>query len=226
MNGLEQVSTTDIIFLTIPPYVARNFSLLCLRPDTIIPPKDLLRVYREIPILQEILLAFNVTAPSDLPAIVKKFLEYLAERVIVEYDWLKTLHASNITRVNPALVSRTTWQHGSSYGAPTYRRRSKYHMIPHDGSPADEGQAQQDSCRKWYASYKTRGLSSGVCGVWCIHGVCVGWHFMLRSEGRNDMFSALLCHWKKAPEIVVYDYACQLATYCYSREWNFFKDTR
>jgi hypothetical protein len=61
--------------------------------------------------------------------------------------------------------------------------------------------------------------------IWCPHLVCLGFHKIPKAEGRNDVFSALYVYFKKAPEVVIYDFACQLGAYCMSREPEFFKDT-
>ena len=60
---------------------------------------------------------------------------------------------------------------------------------------------------------------------WCPHLVCLGFHMMLTAEGRDDVFSAILSYWKKAPRMIIYDFACQLAPYCLVREPEFFQDT-
>lgn len=61
--------------------------------------------------------------------------------------------------------------------------------------------------------------------IWCPHAICLGFHIIPKGEGRNDVFSALLTRWKKAPQFVIYDFACALAPYCWAREYEFFKDT-
>jgi hypothetical protein len=61
--------------------------------------------------------------------------------------------------------------------------------------------------------------------LWCPHVVCVGFHAIPECEGRNDVFSAIFSYWEVAPEVIIYDFACQLAPYCLAREPQFFKDT-
>jgi len=61
--------------------------------------------------------------------------------------------------------------------------------------------------------------------VWCTHSICYGFHCIPASEGRNEVFSAIYTHWKKAPEVVVYDFACNLQPYCMTREPRFFQNT-
>jgi hypothetical protein len=61
--------------------------------------------------------------------------------------------------------------------------------------------------------------------LWCQHLVCLGFHKIPKAEGRNDVFSSLYVYFEKAPEVVVYDFACQLGEYSMAREPEFFKDT-
>jgi len=61
--------------------------------------------------------------------------------------------------------------------------------------------------------------------AWCTHSICYGYHCIPSSEGRNDVFSAMVTRWPKAPKYVIYDFACQLGPYCRSREPDFFMDT-
>ncbi len=61
--------------------------------------------------------------------------------------------------------------------------------------------------------------------LWCRHNIALGFHVIPVAEGRNDVFSALLCHWEKAPRIVTYDFACDLMQYSMAREPAFFRDT-
>ena len=61
--------------------------------------------------------------------------------------------------------------------------------------------------------------------VWCTHSICYGFHCIPKSEGRNDVFSAMVTRWEKAPKTVIYDFACALGPYCMTREPEFFADT-
>ena len=51
-------------------------------------------------------------------------------------------------------------------------------------SVADEG------CNKYFNTFNR--LSGGVMLLWCKHRVCVGFHIIPKSEGRNDVFSAIV----------------------------------
>lgn len=61
--------------------------------------------------------------------------------------------------------------------------------------------------------------------VWCTHSICYGFHCIPRGEGRNDVFSAIITRWPKAPKRIIYDFACALGPYCMTREGEFFADT-
>ena len=105
--------------------------------------------------------------------------------------------------------------------------RSRYRPLYEDRDDIksfDDAEGQE-SCRKFYSTYSKRNLTGGLMGLWCPHLVCLGFHFIPRAEGRNDVFSALWVYFEKAPRTVVYDFACQLAPYSMAREPAFFKDT-
>lgn len=61
--------------------------------------------------------------------------------------------------------------------------------------------------------------------AWCTHSICYGFHCIPSGEGRNDVFSAMITRWPKAPKRVIYDFACALGPYCLVREADFFADT-
>jgi hypothetical protein len=62
--------------------------------------------------------------------------------------------------------------------------------------------------------------------VWCTHSICYGSHCIPLGEGRNNVFSAIIMCWPKAPKRVIYDFACALGPYCLTQELNFFGDTQ
>ena len=61
--------------------------------------------------------------------------------------------------------------------------------------------------------------------LWCPHLICLSFHKIPCAEGQNDIFSTLYVYFEKAPEVVIYNFACQLSAYSMSRELEFFKDT-
>lgn len=48
---------------------------------------------------------------------------------------------------------------------------------------------------------------------------------MPKSEGLNDPFSAVYCHFQTAPKLMIGDFNCRLHTYAMNREPEFFKET-
>lgn len=55
--------------------------------------------------------------------------------------------------------------------------------------------------------------------------IAVGFHIIPKSEGRNDLFSAMLTHWPVAPRVVCYDFSWDLMQYSKVREPAYFKHT-
>jgi hypothetical protein len=82
-----------------------------------------------------------------------------------------------------------------------------------------------EGCQKFYSTYGERRLTGGLMCVWCPHSVCYGFHCIPSAEGRNDVFSAVYTRWIRAPDVIVYDFACALQPYCMLREPEFFSKT-
>lgn len=109
---------------------------------------------------------------------------------------------------------------------PQIRRRPIYPNIPMDNrSDLGGTDLRGEACQKFYSMYGERRLTGGLMCVWCPHSVCYGFHCIPASEGRNDVFSAIYTRWERAPEVVVYDFACALQPYCMVREPEFFSKT-
>jgi len=108
---------------------------------------------------------------------------------------------------------------GVFYGAQQIRIRSRYPL----DTATDDNLDDSTSCNKYFADIRKK--SGGVSVAWCQHGICVGFHMIPKAEGRNDVFSAIYTRWDVAPKLVVYDFACQLHTYCMRREPNYWMNT-
>ncbi|KAJ3500055.1 hypothetical protein NMY22_g19388 [Coprinellus aureogranulatus] len=113
---------------------------------------------------------------------------------------------------------------GSFYSLPIIRHRPKYPRLD-DGEKKDNSGPRGDRCGKYYSEYKEKRLTGGIMVCWCHHSVCYGFHTIPESEGRNDVFSAMVTRWPTAPQRVVYDFACALGPYCMTREPQFFANT-
>lgn len=89
----------------------------------------------------------------------------------------------------------------------------------------DSASEQKGGCRKFYSTYSSKRLTGGIMVCWCTHSVSYGFHSIPVGEGRNDVFSAIYTRWTKAPDVIVYDFACALQPYCLLREPDFFQNT-
>ena len=112
---------------------------------------------------------------------------------------------------------RASEKSGSFYGIPALRQRP--HYVGLDGLDMGKG----GECSKNFSSFSR--VSGGCMVLWCPHRIALGFHVIPSAEGRNDVFSAVFSHWPSAPDVIVYDFACQLQPYCLAREPEFFKNT-
>ncbi|KAL0058334.1 hypothetical protein AAF712_015002 [Marasmius tenuissimus] len=116
---------------------------------------------------------------------------------------------------------------GCCYSLPQIRPRPKYPKLKGDGGTDNSTTAERGGkCAKYYSTYSKQRLTGGIMAVWCTHSVCYGFHCIAKAEGRNDVFSAMYTRWPKAPDRVVYDFACALGPYCMTREPKFFSETQ
>lgn len=82
------------------------------------------------------------------------------------------------------------------------------------------------TCSKNYPAISSKGNTVLFLFFCPLHGHCFGFHIVDGSEGRKDAACALYTHLEHSPEIVFYDFACQLEEYCLNRESGFFSSTR
>ncbi|KAF7366670.1 hypothetical protein MSAN_00924900 [Mycena sanguinolenta] len=92
-------------------------------------------------------------------------------------------------------VEKPWTETGCCYGVPKIRERPQYPKLKHDLNN-DVGGKRGAKCSKFYSQYGERRLTGGIMG-----------------EGRNDVFSALITRWEKAPKRVIYDFACALGPF-------------
>lgn len=140
-------------------------------------------------------------------------------------DWRKVCRTFC---ARPFLTFAQLSQTGSFYSLPVRRHRPTYPKIRGDGQKDQKAQREElkgEGCRKYYEQYVQRGLTGGIMVCWCTHSICYGFHCIPASEGRDDVFSALITRWPQAPKRVIYDYACALGPYCMLREPQFFANT-
>jgi hypothetical protein len=107
---------------------------------------------------------------------------------------------------------------------PKIRQRPTYPGLRYDRVKEKQGK-RGGKCSKYYSKYGQQRLTGGIMCVWCTHSICYGFHCIPSSEGRDDVFSAMVTRWPQAPKRVIYDFACALGPYCLTREPKFFADT-
>ncbi|KAJ7595956.1 hypothetical protein C8J56DRAFT_1043056 [Mycena floridula] len=126
----------------------------------------------------------------------------------------------------PGCVEPPWQESGCCYSMPQIRDRPEYPGILWDRKRKAKNERNGDGCSKFYGRYGEATLTGGLMVFWCTHSICYGFHCIPEAEGRDDVFSALITRWPKAPRQVIYDYACALGPYCMLREPDFFADTQ
>uniref|UniRef100_A0A7M5UHH5 HMG domain-containing protein n=2 Tax=Clytia hemisphaerica TaxID=252671 RepID=A0A7M5UHH5_9CNID len=81
-------------------------------------------------------------------------------------------------------------------------------------------------CSKKFPVVSKTGTSYLFAWFCPLHGHCYGYHVIPFSEGRKDPFSSLYMFCELPPDVVLYDFGCQLDEYCRNRESGFFCCTR
>lgn len=92
-----------------------------------------------------------------------------------------------------------------------------------DASSQREASCRDDNCNHGFHSAGKR--TGGIFTWFCQHGVCYAAYIIPTAEGRDEAYSFLTGYLKKAPKVVVYDFACNLHEFCMNRAPEFFKDT-
>ncbi|KAJ2920824.1 hypothetical protein H1R20_g16268, partial [Candolleomyces eurysporus] len=141
-------------------------------------------------------------------------------QLIPVMDWLaqratKVLQALEVERLSidsgniqfPQTMGLDDWKStGCFYSLPQIRFRPIYPNLKSD-TQVEKSSRRGDRCGKFYSD------------------ICYGFHCIPASEGRNDVFSAIVTRWPVAPKRIIYDFACALGPYCMLREPLFFKNT-
>jgi Kyakuja-Dileera-Zisupton transposase len=229
---LRQIFSSDSILQIVQPR-----AVLPLQRYANQEPNSNRDVAVRIPAIGMVIRNINVSTNEELKRIVDEPLRRLAGALALRsqqaFEEMKKQREVSIAKdLDHDSDDSPAWREwettGSYYGRPPIRRRPFYEGRDgeQDGTQAAaEARRQNQLCQKYYETYKKQSLTGGLMAIWCPHLVCLGFHKMPRSEGRDDVFSAIFTHWEKAPEVVIYDFACQLAPYCLVREPEYFRDT-
>ena len=82
------------------------------------------------------------------------------------------------------------------------------------------------TCSKNYPIVGKKGTTYLFLWFCPLHGHCFGYHMIPIAEGRKDPSASLYLFKENAPEIVMYDFSCQLDEYVRNRESGFYSKTR
>ncbi|KAJ7065152.1 hypothetical protein B0H15DRAFT_794587 [Mycena belliarum] len=151
-----------------------------------------------IPVLHE-LLEYEFRQHGLLSADVLEVCHWITDRGDFILGWLKEHSTPPLQLTATNCIEKPWTDTGCCYGMPKIRERPIYPKLKHDTRP-DPGGKRGAKCSKFYSQYGEKKLTGGIMCVWCTHSVCYGFHCIPRGEGRNDVFSALVTRWKKAPK--------------------------
>ena len=107
-------------------------------------------------------------------------------------------------------------------GLPRIRQRPVYQA----DNIKDNGDVRSAGMECRHAFFKPGDRTGGLFTCLCEHGFVYASFIIKQAEGRNEPFTFMTCYLKKAPEVVIYDNACNLQDYCLSRAPMFFRETR
>lgn len=68
---------------------------------------------------------------------------------------------------------------------------------------ADDAAHNSEACSKY--TQTARGLTKGMLGMYCPHGICIAFTILTRHEGPRAAFELIVTHFKRAPAVIVYD---------------------
>lgn len=106
--------------------------------------------------------------------------------------------------------SHECFMSGVCAGVSQVRNRPRY---------AIDKEKDSTECRYQFVSGSHGSQRTGGIFTWfCRHGICYGFYIIPNAEGRNEAFCFLLKHFKVAPKVVVYHFACTLQDYSLSRQ--------
>ncbi|KAJ6625542.1 hypothetical protein B0H10DRAFT_2161782 [Mycena sp. CBHHK59/15] len=170
----------------------------------------------DIPVLHEVLAYELANSGSTFIPDVLEVCHWILERSRTVLGWLSD-GIDDLPRMNDE-IEKSWMATGCCYGPRKIRERPTYPKLKHDVR-ADVGGKRGAKCSKFYSQYGEKRLTGGII-------ICYGFHCIPKGEGRNDVFSALITRWVKAPKRVIYDFACTLGPYCMIREPAFFARTQ
>ncbi|KAF6758653.1 hypothetical protein DFP72DRAFT_1032109 [Ephemerocybe angulata] len=176
---------------------------------------------------------YKVLVSKDVDfALVIEVLRWVEVRTRVLLKEMISERVLELARDGSIPANANDWRKtGCFYSMPIVRHRPLYPRLEKESIRKKEEKLQEeagkrgDRCGKYYSQYGERRLTGGIMVCWCTHSICYGFHCIPFSEGRDDVFSAMVTRWHVAPKRVIYDFACALGPYCMLREPQFFGNT-
>jgi hypothetical protein len=227
---LREIATESPVTSYFPWVLASRIASACEPRDQLVLARDLLNLIEcEAPVVFDFLSCFRVHAGSQgqmslpltttagLPGhALRCVLDELASRATLCGTGPGIEDVAAFMDPRPPSADANCVHTGICCGLRQLRGRPKY--------AADKQSEGAQGCRKHFHGKQNR--TGGVFTWHCKHGVCYAFYVMHRAEGRDEPFSFLTCYLKRAPKVVVYDFACALQEFCLNRLPAFFKNTR
>lgn len=178
--------------------------------------RDYMELRQSAPLIAQVLRSFPVY-PQHVQVAIWQMLVRLSERATAIYTLsMDSGRHSAPCRMDPA--EDRFYMTGYYYpGLPIIRDLPRY-------QPEGRLLEQEQACPKY--PYLHRARTPGILAVFCLD-CCnlVGFNAMHEFESPRSVFELLFTRWSEAPEVVIYDNACNLAIYSHMRESWFFRDS-
>ena len=169
------------------------------------PMRDALMSYRGQPQLGRILLIYQKA--TTMPASFWPFVQYLCRNCMRAFPNLEALKQYDKLAYDPPPAADNAKEtiHYQDRGCiypwhPQWRSRGIY-----------SGLGEEIGCECTHSFHLHNRVTGGIMAFFCHHGICWGEHIIPKAEGRKDCFVTLFTRFRKAPKLVVYDFACNLA---------------
>ena len=165
------------------------------------------RIQKYSPVLYLLLFADygpNTTFPDSMSPLLKH-MAAISNRIHNHYETKRNQHPNDQQPNAVQLQQQTNFMRSGSFYSTTKKRNRPLYSI--DRNRRNEQDDPGENFSKTFAQF--RNVTGGVWMTRClIHAMCVGCHIIPISEGKNDPFSTIYCHWQKAPTVMCGDFNC------------------
>ena len=143
-------------------------------------------------------------------------------------DFVVGYHAVDVKpeEASPLLESYNPPRDGRAY----YFSKDGFQLRNMRSFPIDKERSSNEvpavRCNKMYPQVSKKGTCYLFLWFCPFHGHCFGYHIIPNAEGRKDPAASLYMFKDKAPEVILYDFACSLDEYARNRESGYYSNTR